>query len=126
MYRHSQSLSELAPDLAREFPPGMCRLTFWSVFSLLAFTAAPHNVRVSGLASVYVGSGFTLTCEAEGSPVPAFTWMALKPDGQRVEIEKHQELVVRNASLTDAGTYQCEVSNRLGRKTANVSVVVQG
>lgn len=81
---------------------------------------------MSGFAAVSLGSGLTLTCEAEGSPEPAFTWTALKPDGQRVEMGKHRELFVRNVSLTDAGIYRCEVSNLLGSQTVDVSVVVQG
>lgn len=83
-------------------------------------------MRVSGFAAVSLGSGFTLTCEADGSPELAFTWTALKPDGQRVEMGKLGELFVRNVSLTDAGIYRCEVSNRLGSQTADVSVVVKG
>ncbi|KAA0712156.1 Vascular cell adhesion protein 1 [Triplophysa tibetana] len=92
---------------------------------LLSVLSAPHNVRVSGFAAVSLGSGFTLTCEAAGSPELAFTWTALKPDGQRVEMGKHRELFVQNVSLTDAGVYRCEVSNRLGSQTADVSVVVK-
>ncbi|KAI7791251.1 vascular cell adhesion protein 1b [Triplophysa rosa] len=91
----------------------------------LSVLSAPHNVRVSGFAAVSLGSGLTLTCEAEGSPEPAFTWTALKPDGQRVEMGKLRELFVRNVSLTDTGIYRCEVSNRLGSQTADVSVVVK-
>ncbi|XP_051977865.1 vascular cell adhesion protein 1-like [Xyrauchen texanus] len=92
---------------------------------LMKVLSAPHNVNVSEVTTVSFGSSLTLTCEAEGNPKPVFTWMVLKSDGQSVEIVKHQELFMENVSLSDAGTYQCEVSNELGRKKANVSVVVQ-
>ncbi|RXN20466.1 vascular cell adhesion 1-like protein [Labeo rohita] len=87
--------------------------------------AAPHNVKVSGVTAVPLGSSLNLTCEAEGKPKPAFTWTALKPDGQSVEMGKHQVLFVQDVSLSDAGTYQCDVSNDLGSQMASVSVVVQ-
>ncbi|XP_016137744.1 vascular cell adhesion protein 1-like [Sinocyclocheilus grahami] len=87
--------------------------------------SAPHNVKVSGVTAVLLGSSLTLTCEAEGKPKPAFTWTALKPDGQSVEMGKHQDLFMQDVSLSDAGTYQCDVSNDLGSQRASVSVVVQ-
>lgn len=76
--------------------------------------------------AVLLGSSLTLTCEAEGKPKPAFTWTALKPDGQSVEMGKHQDLFVHNVSLSDAGTYQCDIRNEFGNQSASVSVVVQG
>ncbi|XP_065101150.1 vascular cell adhesion protein 1b isoform X3 [Paramisgurnus dabryanus] len=91
----------------------------------LRVLSAPHNLRMSGLTAVSLGSSLTLTCEAEGSPELEFTWTALKPDGQSVEIGKRREMSIPNVTLSDAGVYQCEVSNNLGRQTDNVSVVVQ-
>ncbi|XP_065101141.1 vascular cell adhesion protein 1b isoform X2 [Paramisgurnus dabryanus] len=91
----------------------------------LTVEAAPHNLRISGLTAVSLGSSLTLTCEAEGSPELEFTWTALKPDGQSVEMGKRREMSIPNVTLTDAGVYQCEVSNNLGRQTKRVSVVVQ-
>lgn len=87
--------------------------------------SAPHNVEVSGETAVSLGSSLTLTCEAEGNPKPAFTWTALKPDGHSVELGKQRDLFMHNVSLSDAGTYQCNVSNDLGNQMVNVSVVVQ-
>ncbi|XP_052395545.1 vascular cell adhesion protein 1-like [Carassius gibelio] len=87
--------------------------------------SAPHNVKVSGATAVPLGSSLNLTCEAEGEPKPAFTWTALKPDGQSVEMGKHRDLLVHNVSLSDAATYQCDVRNDFGSQRANVSVVVQ-
>ncbi|KAK7136937.1 hypothetical protein R3I93_017112 [Phoxinus phoxinus] len=87
--------------------------------------SAPHNVKVSGATAVSLGSSLTLTCEAEGNPKPEFTWTALKPDGQSVEMGKSQDLSMHNVSLSDAGTYQCDVSNDLGRQNTTVSVIVQ-
>ncbi|XP_051550247.1 vascular cell adhesion protein 1-like [Myxocyprinus asiaticus] len=92
---------------------------------LMRVLSAPHNVRVSEATALLLGSSLTLTCEAKGNPKPVFTWTALKPDGQSVEMGKHQELFIQNVSLSDAGTYQCEVSNDLGKEKANVSVVIQ-
>ncbi|XP_043079141.1 vascular cell adhesion protein 1b isoform X2 [Puntigrus tetrazona] len=86
---------------------------------------APHNVKVSGATAVLLGSSLTLTCESEGKPKPAFTWMVLKPDGRSVEMGKHRQLFVQDVSLEDAGTYQCDVSNDLGSQNVSVSVVVQ-
>ncbi|XP_026054188.1 vascular cell adhesion protein 1b [Carassius auratus] len=87
--------------------------------------SAPHNVKVSGATGVLRGSNLTLTCEAEGKPKPAFTWTALKPDGSSVEMGKHHDLFIQGVSLSDTGTYQCDVSNDLGNQKTSVSVVVQ-
>ncbi|KAL1251420.1 hypothetical protein QQF64_019216 [Cirrhinus molitorella] len=91
----------------------------------LSVLSAPHNITVSGATTVPLGSSLTLTCEAEGKPKPAFTWTALKPDGQSVEMGKHQNLFMQDVSLSDAGTYQCDVINDVGSQMATVSVVVQ-
>ncbi|KAG1945799.1 vascular cell adhesion protein 1b [Pimephales promelas] len=87
--------------------------------------SAPHNVKVSGATAVSLGSNLTLTCVAEGNPKPEFTWTALKPDGQFLEMGKSQDLFMHNVSLSDAGTYQCDVSNDLGRQNTTVSVIIQ-
>ncbi|XP_051980368.1 vascular cell adhesion protein 1-like [Xyrauchen texanus] len=92
---------------------------------LMRVLSAPHNVRVSEPTTLLLGSMLNLTCEAKGNPKPVFTWTAIKPDGQSVEVGKHQELFIQNVSLSDAGTYQCGVSNDLGKEKANVSVVIQ-
>lgn len=86
--------------------------------------SAPHNANVSGATNVSLGSNLTLTCKAEGNPKPEFTWTALKPDGQ-VEMGKSQDLFMHNVSLSDAGIYQCDVSNDLGRQNTTVLVIVQ-
>ncbi|XP_067271895.1 vascular cell adhesion protein 1b [Pseudorasbora parva] len=87
--------------------------------------SAPLNLTVSGATNITLGSSVTLTCEAEGNPKPEFTWTALKPDGQFVEMGKSQDLFIHSVSLSDAGTYQCDASNDLGRQNITVSVVVQ-
>ncbi|KAL7855222.1 hypothetical protein SRHO_G00174120 [Serrasalmus rhombeus] len=92
----------------------------------LTILSAPSVVRVSGSTTVPVGSALSLTCEADGSPEPAFSWTFLRPDGQRVRVGETRELSFLNVSLSYAGDYECEASNKIGKRTATVTVTIPG
>ncbi|XP_036442454.1 vascular cell adhesion protein 1b [Colossoma macropomum] len=92
----------------------------------LTILSAPSNVRGSGSTTVPAGSALSLTCDADGSPEPVFSWNVLRPDGQRVRVGETRELSLPNVTLSDAGDYECEASNRIGKKTATVTVTIHG
>lgn len=75
----------------------------------------------SGRNDFNVGDGFTLKCEATGSPPPKITW-SLK--GKRFEIDGH-ELTISEATHADAGLYQCLADNHIGmpaHATINIQI----
>lgn len=90
----------------------------------IVILSAPETVEVSGSSTVQVSSALTLTCKADGNPIPLFSWRVLRPDGQWVRVAETRQLSLINVSLSDAGDYECEASNRVGRKTAKVNIAV--
>jgi len=84
----------------------------------------------------------TLSCTAEGRPLPNITWL-VEPysGGAPVEIERdsgateqrnksaHQTtgfLTLQNVRPIDTGNYTCNTSNRLGSNTSKALVEVLG
>ncbi|XP_007240168.3 vascular cell adhesion protein 1b [Astyanax mexicanus] len=113
--RASLTLPDLPPDQ-------QTRETTVSIVIL----SAPETVEVSGSSTVRVGSALSLSCKADGNPTPLFSWRVLRPDGQWVKVAETRQLSLINVSLADAGEYECEASNGVGRKTATVTVAVHG
>jgi hypothetical protein len=67
---------------------------------------------------IIAGEPIVLECMASGSPKPKLTW---RKDGKDLVVtERHfftaddQLLVIVDTDLSDAGTYECEMSNMLG------------
>jgi hypothetical protein len=67
---------------------------------------------------IIAGEPIVLECMASGSPKPKLTW---RKDGKDLLVtERHfftaddQLLVIVDTDLSDAGTYECEMSNSLG------------
>ncbi|XP_066504328.1 vascular cell adhesion protein 1b [Hoplias malabaricus] len=92
----------------------------------MTILSPPSGVTVSGSTTVPVGSALALSCKAEGRPEPDFSWMFFRADGQRVRVAETWELSLTNVSFSDAGTYECEASNGVGKETATVVVTVHG
>ncbi|KAI4872946.1 hypothetical protein NFI96_023629 [Prochilodus magdalenae] len=92
----------------------------------MTILSAPSNVKVSGSSTVPAGSALSLTCEADGSPEPGFSWSVLRPDGKRVKVGETRELSLLNMSPSDAGVYECVATNRIGEQTATVTVTIHG
>lgn len=64
-----------------------------------------------------------ITCHADGNPQPRILWWKL---GESIPIADGQKLVINNASLTQAGWYQCEARNVVGSLKMPIQVIVQG
>jgi len=67
---------------------------------------------------IIAGEPIVLECMASGSPKPKLTW---KKDGKDLVVtERHfftaddQLLVIVDTDLSDAGAYECQMSNALG------------
>lgn len=72
---------------------------------------------------VELGKRLEITCHADGNPQPRILWWKT---GKSNPIADGQKLVINNASLSQAGWYQCEARNVVGSLKMPVHVIVQG
>ncbi|XP_073440600.1 neural cell adhesion molecule 2 isoform X1 [Dendrobates tinctorius] len=107
-----------------------CRATnkagFTEKQSFLQVFVQPHIIQLQNETTVENGH-VTLTCEAEGEPVPEIAWKRAsdgktftdgdKSQDDRIESVGHHgksSLHIRNVMLSDAGRYDCEAASRIG------------
>lgn len=86
----------------------------------LSVLQEPSFVRVMENKEVTSGDSVVLQCMISGSPKPVIKW--LKDGTPIVHTERHyltaddQLLIIIGAESTDAGRYECEITNELGTK----------
>ncbi|XP_040279150.1 neural cell adhesion molecule 2 isoform X2 [Bufo bufo] len=107
-----------------------CRATnkagFTEKQSFLQVFVQPHIIQLQNETTVENGH-VTMTCEAEGEPIPEITWKRASdgktftygdrsPDDRIESIGHHgkSSLRIRNVMLSDAGRYDCEAASRIG------------
>ncbi|XP_069692853.1 leucine-rich repeats and immunoglobulin-like domains protein 3 isoform X2 [Periplaneta americana] len=80
----------------------------------------PSFVKPMENKEITAGEPIVLECMASGSPKPQLTW---RKDGRELVVtERHfftaddQLLVIVDTDLSDAGTYECEMFNSLGKE----------
>ncbi|KAL0850772.1 hypothetical protein ABMA28_006704 [Loxostege sticticalis] len=73
------------------------------------------------------GSEAVLKCRVFGAPKPIVRWMREEVDltGGKYNITPEGDLVIRDVSFTDVGTYQCYAKNKFGEKSAFGSLTVK-
>lgn len=94
--------------------------------SFLQVFVQPHIIQLQNETTVENGH-VTLTCVAEGEPVPEITWKRAsdgrtfydgdKSQDERIESIGHHgksSLGIKNVILSDAGRYDCEAASRIG------------
>ncbi|XP_040194751.1 neural cell adhesion molecule 2 isoform X2 [Rana temporaria] len=94
--------------------------------SFLQVFVQPHIIQLQNETTVENGH-VTLTCEAEGEPVPEITWKRAsdgrtfydgdKGQDERIESIGHHgksSLRIKNVILSDTGRYDCEAASRIG------------
>ena len=73
------------------------------------------------------GQNATLSCNADGNPVPAISWIR---NGFPIDTagnsgisfsEDKQQLTITNVSRTDSGEYRCVANNSIGNATSDVA-----
>ena len=87
-------------------------------FELIFISEPPSFVKTMENKEIMAGEPIVLECMASGSPKPKLSW---KKDGKELVItERHfftaddQLLVIVDTDISDAGTYECQISNSLG------------
>ncbi|XP_076760869.1 leucine-rich repeats and immunoglobulin-like domains protein 3 isoform X2 [Xylocopa sonorina] len=84
----------------------------------LTILETPSFVKPMENKEVTVGSSIVLECMASGTPRPKLSWR--KNGDPLQETERHfftaedQLLIIVDTKISDAGSYQCEMSNSLG------------
>ena len=98
----------------------MCYKNFFFVLDLDEPTIkqTPNN-------ETYVeGSSLTLTCNAGGNPSPGYRWFKYTKDKKRVMVGETNEITFRNLSISDSGTYRCNVGNEATSKFVDKHLAV--
>ncbi|KAM4642837.1 vascular cell adhesion protein 1-like [Discoglossus pictus] len=83
-------------------------------------TSLPSNV-------VREGEQISITCTEESRSPTTITWV--KMDGDKeipIRSEERGTLRIQGVDLQDAGTYICYAKNKVGEKSAQVEITVQG
>lgn len=92
----------------------------------------PRIIRRSSRVSVSVGQKATLSCLAQGNPVPSYRWhkvageLRTLPDLGSTVRQEGGVLVFPKVVPADAGTYICEVSNSVGQDKVEAELIVEG
>lgn len=80
----------------------------------------PSFVKVMENKEVISGDSVVIPCMISGSPKPALKWLKsgtpVVPSDRYYFTAENQLLVIIGAEATDAGQYECEISNELGTK----------
>lgn len=92
----------------------------------------PRIIRRSTRATSSIDSRTTLSCIAQGNPVPVFRWHR-SIGGQRMLTDigsnVRQEggvLIFNKLQRSDAGRYSCHVSNPMGEDRIEMELFVEG
>lgn len=73
------------------------------------------------------GSEAVMKCRVFGAPKPLVKWIRddVELTGGRYNITSEGDLVIRDVTYTDVGTYQCYAKNKFGEKSAYGSLTVK-
>lgn len=92
----------------------------------------PRIIRRSSRVSVPAGQKATLSCMAQGNPVPTYRWhkvageLRTLPDLGSTVRQEGGVLVFPKVVAADAGTYICEVTNSVGQDKVEAELIVEG
>ncbi|XP_045126170.1 Down syndrome cell adhesion molecule-like protein Dscam2 isoform X10 [Portunus trituberculatus] len=93
----------------------------------------PRMIRKTRLESFECPSSqpFTLLCQAQGYPQPAFRWFKFNENGRKASVELGERikqvggtLIIREAKVEDSGKYLCVVNNSVGGESVETVLTV--
>ncbi|XP_047453852.1 carcinoembryonic antigen-related cell adhesion molecule 6-like isoform X2 [Mugil cephalus] len=73
----------------------------------------PEKVQITGPSQIHLKETFKLTCSAESTPAATYTWMF---NGS--EILKDSAEFIKEAELSDSGSYTCQATNDITGRTS--------
>ena len=98
----------------------------------MLFTAQPTIVNLPAPTTHREGDHFQLVCTFTGIPAPVIRWekdgsVLLLGEGRRViNSPLRSQLEINSLALSDAGVYNCSVTNVAGMDTRRVTLEVRG
>lgn len=96
-------------------------MTFENKLWIIVAVASSYIRIVPAAVVVQEGQSFTLTCEADGDPVPMFNWYH-----KDVMIHEGAALTIANSLYTEHdGSIMCKATNSKGNREIGVDVDVQ-
>ena len=72
----------------------------------------------------FEGSSLTLTCNADGNPSPGYRWFKYTKEKKRIMVGETNDIKFTNLSISDSGTYRCNVGNEATLKFVDKYFVV--
>ncbi|XP_038650678.1 vascular cell adhesion protein 1-like isoform X1 [Scyliorhinus canicula] len=128
--------SELVPELGDSGKEVSCRARLLSVEIpsktlesklTLQVLYAPRmtNISVTPSHTEREGQDILLSCVTNSNPPASIVWSKESTHGWSV-IAKEKTLHLPTAQIRDAGTYRCEVSNKLGRESRQLEIHILG
>ncbi|XP_028406279.1 peroxidasin-like isoform X2 [Dendronephthya gigantea] len=90
--------------------------------------AKPEIMSISEHVFVNVGDSATLTCVAQGDPIPQITWIKdgiRVTNGNRFVLQSQGVLRIREIGKNDEGTYECVARNDAGSDIDTVRLTVR-
>ena len=118
------------------------------MFCKYLFLVPPTNLSpLNAEVQVLSPDSITLSCSAEGLPVPSFIWVRTLIDGTETMFNSSKIIIkgqtfsififpegsavtsnftISRTFAIDSGTYVCMAKNRLGNSSANFTVAVYG
>ncbi|KFM68296.1 Down syndrome cell adhesion molecule-like protein Dscam2, partial [Stegodyphus mimosarum] len=91
----------------------------------------PRIMQRSSIVTVPIGQKTTLSCVAQGYPVPMYRWHKLvgnQPVSLQVSSSARQDggvLIFHKVLATDSGRYVCHVSNTMGEDSVQTELIVE-
>ncbi|KAE8591908.1 hypothetical protein XENTR_v10018604 [Xenopus tropicalis] len=104
----------------------------WSFITVIVLVK-PSELACSSEGAQLEGKNVTLNCKSTAGTKPLnYRWVRVnlkdnveRPVQSTARIGPENQLLLHNLSKTDNGSYRCEVSNEVGKRTCDVDVTVQ-
>lgn len=95
----------------------------WKLY--ISFQDGPGTITTSSNnPSVKLGEHLKIICHADGNPKPTILWF--KEETEPALQSQNEELIINNASWSQAGWYRCNASNAVGSLQMRIKVTVLG
>ncbi|XP_028402396.1 hemicentin-1-like [Dendronephthya gigantea] len=93
----------------------------WRKTELLVGTAPVIHSIPEPQITIFDGDHVNISCEASGIPVPSVSWYRRTDSWSKISGSMIQ---IKNANLSDSGTYECRAKNEFNETRKKVNIVV--
>lgn len=82
-----------------------------------------HSIPPSPI-TIFDGDQVNISCEASGNPAPSASWYRRTDSGWSPI--SGSMILIKNADLSESGTYECRAKNTFGQAKNEVNIMVKG